>query len=208
MWTEAVWGGGRRRFSRCRSILPFERSIVCPPIRPNWPTSIERDPSMRRSIVPRRSDCGIAQPHLDERWWLQFAKSNFRSFETKRRSAARVLPIGLRIARDAMHHGAISDSIVVTSSRSNCADDSSQRDAANKFYEDERVGNVRASIKTWRAATENSSRCLIRNEPIPWRILIALLRVRSHCRFQTWRGVTRFDIIKTASNTIPEHKRI
>lgn len=35
------------------------------------------------------------------RRWLQFANSNFRSFETTRRSATRVPPIGLRIARDA-----------------------------------------------------------------------------------------------------------
>lgn len=52
------------------------------------------------------------------RRWLQFAKSNFRPFETVRRSAARVPPIGLRIARDATHRGAISDSIVVTGPRS------------------------------------------------------------------------------------------
>lgn len=71
-------------------------------LKPNEEDSFERralDATINRPAGERLS--GISQSHLERRTAvLQFAKNNFRSFETERRSAMRASPIDLRIAHD------------------------------------------------------------------------------------------------------------
>lgn len=167
-----VRSGGRRRFfslSSDTTVWEIDRSRIRSP-----KLTGERIDQMRRPIVPRGSHSGIVQPHLR---WLQFAKSNFRSFETiTRRSAARVPPIGLRIARDATQRYF----------RFYCRNRPARSNARtirrgvmprinSTVYEDAPAARQRTRVhQRWRAATENSSRRLIRDEPIPRWILIAL----------------------------------
>lgn len=135
-------GGRRRFFSLSRDATV---SITRSSIRANY---LDARLSMEQAIVLRGSDSGIVQPHLGDGSSLQ----RVTSVLSKRSGVPQraFLPIGLRIARDAMHRGAISDSIVVTGPRSNAR--TIRRGAMPRVnstvYEDERVGNARAFIRT------------------------------------------------------------
>jgi len=102
------------------------------------------------SIVLQGSDSGIVQPHLGDDSSLQ----RVTSVLSKRSGVPQrgVLPVGLRIARDAMHRGAISDSIVVIGPRSNAR--TIRRGAMPRInstvYEDERATYARSSGLTSR----------------------------------------------------------